>query len=354
MRSEHGGDLYQAKQYCQGEILDFSVNLNPLGAPDSVLRAAAEAALHPEAYPDPDCRELRKALGALHGVPEDWILCGNGASELIYRLAQALRPEQALLASPSFSEYGEALESVGCACTRFELKEEHQFDLTPDFLTEITPGQQLVLLCTPNNPTGRQIPPVLLREILERCRDAGAVLAVDECFLPLAEGGEGSLAPLLGDDPELLLFRAFTKSYAIPGLRLGYCLCSSGELLEKMERCGPCWNVSGPAQAAGLACCEEPDWPARGREVLSRERPYLRSSLERLGLEVIPGAANFLLFRSRGDSTLKERLLSRGILIRSCGNFRGLGPDWYRTAVRSHEDNQRLVSAMEGCLSCQK
>ena len=349
MRREHGGDLLTAETTYRGEILDFSVNLNPLGAPEQVLRAAIDEVYRSAEYPDSSCRLLRRAIGEMHHVSPDYVLCGNGASDLIFRLAYTVHPRKALLTAPAFSEYEAALDSLNSTIEFFPLSPSRYFDVTKDILRWIRPDIELVLLCNPNNPTGRLIAPELLTAVLHRCREVGTLLAVDECFLPLASGQE-PLFPILNQYPNLILIRAFTKSYAIPGLRLGYCLCGNRSLLDRMEQCSPCWSVSGPAQAAGLACCSLPDWPAEGRKFLQEQRPVMQSGLERLGLTVIPGEANFLLFQREGDVTLKERLLNRGILIRCCADYRGLSPDWYRAAVRSCSDNQKLLLALEECL----
>ena len=150
------------------------------------------------------------------------------------------------------------------------------------------------------------------------------------------------MAPYLARYPELFLLRAFTKTYAIPSLRLGYGL-GAPELVERMMAWGPCWNVSGIAQAAGLACCALPQWPEKGRELLECQRPLLAQGLKNHGCQVVPSQANYLLFRLPGVHDLKERLLRHGVLVRSCANYRGLGPDWYRVAVRSEEDNTRFL-----------
>lgn len=341
MALEHGGDLFSAQKIYSGEILDMSVNLNPMGTPPQVLQAARDALDQVREYPDPQCRRLRQAIAQKDGVSPEQIFCGNGAAEVIFRLALALRPRAALLTAPTFSEYEGALAQVGCGCRFHTLREEDDFDVTEAILDDIAPPVELVMVCSPNNPTGRLIPEPLLLRMLARCREIGAVLAVDECFLPLAREGRG-LAPYLAEHPNLFLLRAFTKTYAIPGLRLGYGL-GAPDLVEKLTDWGACWNVSGVAQAAGLACCALPDWPAGGRQMLALERPLLQEGLERLGCRVIPGSANYLLFRAPGVTDLKERLLRRGVLVRSCANYRGLGPDWYRAAVRQRADNERFL-----------
>lgn len=340
----HGGDLYSAKHIYEGQILDLSVNMNPLGAPDSVIQAAEQSLHHLGEYPDPLCRELREAIARADGVRPEQVFCGNGASEVIFRLAQTLHPQSALLLAPTFSEYEAALTQTGCDCRFFTLRREDNFDVTEEILEEIQEGTDLLLLCSPNNPTGRVIGKPLLEKILQKCEQVGAFLALDECFLPLTTGGE-SMAGLLKDHPRFFLLRAFTKTYSIAGLRLGYGL-GDPALVERITANGPCWNVSGPAQAGGLACLKCPDWPQKGKAYLEEHRPILEEGLRSLGCEVIPSGVNYMLFRLPGVRDLKERLLNRGILIRSCADYRGLAADWYRAAVRSEEETERLLTAM--------
>lgn len=341
MTLEHGGDLVSARTIYSGKILDLSVNVNPLGPPPQVLHAARMALEQAGSYPDPLCRELRRAIAQKDGVYPEQIFCGSGAAEVIFRLALALRPKAALLTAPTFAEYEGALARTGCNCRFHVLRREKNFDVTEPILADIRPPVELVILCSPNNPTGRLVPEELLLKILDRCREIGAKLMVDECFLPLARDGKG-LAPYLADYPELFLLRAFTKTYAIPGLRLGYGL-GAPELIERLLTWGHCWNVSGVAQAAGLACCALPEWPARGRQLLEVQRPLLAEGLSRLDCRAVPSSANYLLFRLPGVTDLKERLLRRGVLIRSCANYRGLGPDWYRISVHQAADNERFL-----------
>ena len=173
-RFEHGGDTYG----CPPDLLDCSINLNPMGAPGPVLEGACRAVLDCARYPDPACRGLRRAIARRDGVEEDQILCGNGASDLIYRMALACKLRQALLLAPTFSEYRRALEGVGCQIREHRLEERTGFLPGEDLLEAIVPGVDLVFLCDPNNPTGRLVDGALLRAAAEQCRAVGAVLAL--------------------------------------------------------------------------------------------------------------------------------------------------------------------------------
>lgn len=341
MEHQHGGDIYGIP----GVELDFSVSLNPLGTPFSVLQAAAEAAKATQCYPDPHCRALRRAISCRDGVGEDWVVCGNGASDLIWRLALALRPRRALVTAPTFSEYGQALSAVGCGVEEHSLHREDNFDLSAEILNQITPELDLVFLCDPNNPTGRLIPEDLLTEILSRCRRAGALLAVDQCFLELTEDIPHKLVEQLAGGG-LILLRALTKSYALAGLRLGYCLCQP-ELARRLALAGQPWAVSLPAQAAGeIALQKYPRWPFESIPYICLERERLSSGLTQLGFWVCPSQANYLLFYGQQPG-LDQALLARGLLLRDCANYSGLGPGWRRAGIQTVEKNSRLLQAME-------
>lgn len=347
----HGGDIVGAREIWKGKLLDFSANLNPLGMPESVRKAAEDAVREAIHYPDPLCRELCAAIARRDNVTPEQVLCGNGAADLVFRLAFSQRPRRVLVTAPTFSEYEDAVRAAGGEVVYHRLTPENDFDLTEAVLDDLDDSLDMAFFCTPNNPTGRLINRDLMLRILERCREKGIRVVVDECFLSLSDPGEQvSLAGELESFSNLVLLRAFTKSYAIPGLRLGYCLSADTALLDGLSRCAQPWSVSGPAQAAGLAALAEPEHPARARQLIAVERSWLTDALRELGLQVFPSQVNYILFRAPGVDDLKERLLARGVLIRSCANYVGLGSDYYRVAVRPHRENEGLIGAMKEVL----
>ena len=176
------------------------------------------------------------------------------------------------------------------------------------------------------------------------------MLAVDECFMDFAEDpARCSLCGLLEGWPELVVLKAFTKTWAMAGLRLGYALCGSEALAKALAEEGQPWPVSLPAQAAGMAALDERDYLATLRELIAGERQRMREALTALGLKVVPGEANFLLFHTE-ERALSEKLREKGILLRDCSSFRGLEPGWYRTAVRTEAENGELLRALQEVL----
>ncbi len=344
----HGGDVAGYEARYGRRPLDFSANVSPLGLPEGVRRAVAESLDRADEYPDPLCRRLRAAIARAEGCRPSEILCGAGAADLIFRLALARRPRRALVTAPTFAEYEAALTAAGCAVRRCLLTEEEGFRVTARLLDDLAWQPELVFLCQPNNPTGLPVDPALAGRVLDWCKGSGALLVMDECFVDLLDDGAAySLRRRLAGG-NLLILRAFTKTYAMAGLRLGYCLSSDGALLEAMAACGQPWGVSGPAQAAGIAALAEADYVARLRRLIAAERPRLAAGLRALGCTVYDSRANFLFFRARPG--LDAALAARGILVRSCANYPGLTEGYYRAAVRTAADNDALLAAAGQCL----
>ena len=340
LTNPHGGDIYGG-----GVTLDFSANTNPFGTPEGVLQAVEAALPEMHRYPDPYCRRLVDAIADFEGVQKEYILCGSGAAELIYAYCGAVHPKTAMELAPTFSEYSLGLSRVGSTVKRYGLTPEKDFRLDEQFLRhleETTP--EVVFLCNPNNPTGALIQPELLKKILDFCKSSGIRLFIDECFLDLSDNGV-SMKAYLRDYPNLFLLKAFTKSYGMAGIRLGYCLCSDAGLLKAMAQEVQPWNVSSLAQAAGVAALKEEAFLQKTKELIQTERTWLKERLEGFGYYVCPSSVNYLLFR--GSPQLHETLSAQGISIRNCDNYPGLTSGWYRVAVRRHEENETLIAAID-------
>ncbi|MEE0299012.1 MAG: aminotransferase class I/II-fold pyridoxal phosphate-dependent enzyme, partial [Christensenellales bacterium] len=214
MKLVHGGDTVGYREKYGRDAVDFSANVSPLGMPAAVAQAIGEAAYHADRYPDPLCRELCAAIARAENVPAEWVLCGNGSADLIFRLALSVRPRRALILAPTFAEYAAALETVGCEVCRYELSERNDFALTPEFANAIDENVDMVFLCQPNNPTGQVANRALMQKILEQCQAVGAWLAVDECFLDfLPDGNLFTMKGELAGGRRLFILKAFTKLY---------------------------------------------------------------------------------------------------------------------------------------------
>jgi threonine-phosphate decarboxylase len=341
----HGGDRLSFYEKNGIQPIDFSANINPLGMPP-LAKIALEQAVKQDSfadYPDPHCRKLTAALSQKLSIDPQMILCGNGAAELIYRICLCFAPQHALLVQPTFSEYEQALRQSGCSKIDYHfLRPEEHFLLTDAILPLLTPKLDLLFLCHPNNPTGQLIPDDLLLAIADKCRENGILLVVDECFLEFT-GRESVLQARLADG-NLILLRAFTKFYAMAGLRLGY-LLAAPHLVARLETLGQPWSVSTPAQIAGIAALQQPDFAAQTRKYLASQRKLLVSGLQQAGIKVLSGEANYLFLQA--DSDFADRLAAKGILVRSCSNYPGLNDSYYRIAVRTEAENLALLAALE-------
>lgn len=340
----HGGTTARALGVPGRRFVDFSQNINPLGTPGAALIEARGALENSsDRYPDLDYHELREALGAYLGVAPETVVPTNGGAEALFlaaRVAGERRPgEGALILEPTFSEYAAAARTAGLEpVRRVSRSPEDGFVLDPGFLEDLD-GLAAVFLCNPNNPTGGGLSREEVRGIFRRVCEAGAVLVVDEAFADFTP--EVSVA--LETERGLLVARSFTKFFAVPGLRLGCLVTAEPDLARSFQ---PSWSVNVAAQAAGIAAAGDASFVEESLSETARLREQMSSRLQALpGLMVYPGSANFLLVR--GPVGLVERLARRGVLVRGCAPFMGLGEEYFRVAVRPEDEILLLISAME-------
>ena len=344
IKHKHGGDIYT-----YSECLDFSANCNPLGTPESVKKAVMDSLDSLKDYPQVGYAPLRRAIAEYEDVLPEHVICGNGAAELVFSLCQAVRPHKALIPVPTFAEYEQALESVGCEVEHVLLREEDGFQMKDNFIDWLHKDLDMVFLCNPNNPTGILTDREFLFRVLRVCRELEILLVVDECFLDFVEQGmKYTLKAQLSRYHNLFILKAFTKRYAMAGVRLGYGITENKELLKKITEVTQPWNISVIAQAAGTAALKENEYVERGRSLIFRESPWLKENLKNLGMEVYPSEANYIFFR--GPAGLFEAAVKQKVLIRDCSNYSGLKDGFYRIAVRTHEENEQLITGLKKAL----
>jgi len=337
-RFKHGGDIYEKP----GINLDFSINVNPLGMPDEIKEAVIQDIDSYSRYPDPHCRDLRKALAEHHKIKKDQILCGNGAADCIFRICAARKPQKVLVLAPTFSEYERPVQLFGGRIFEYALDPQKDFLLSADFLEALTEDLDMVFLCNPNNPTGRLVPKGLMEQIAKRCQARDITLVIDECFLPLSSGT--SMIDQLESYSNLLILRAFTKLYAMAGLRLGY-LLGAAKKIQEIEAFGAEWSVSIPAQTAGISALSlEPEWSDQTNHFILEERDWMIERLKGLGAKVYPSETNFILLSH--DVDLFEKLKEQGILVRNCANFTGLDESFIRIGLKTRGDNEKLIQGI--------
>lgn len=364
----HGGDVYSVPVR-----LDYSVNVHPDGVPDFVREAVIRSADRWGQYPDEQLRALRGAFRAAasrfgFSLREEEMIFGDGSAELMYLAARRYEGKKAAVVTPCFTEYRRAFEAAGAFVEAFPLPAETPLtekaaDAVCAFLRRERPAA--LMLGNPVNPTGRAFLKEEVLRIAETCEGTGTDLILDECFVWFTEEPfRHTVVREVFRDPEryrrVLVINAFTKIFAMPGLRFGFGLSPDTEGLKKLEALRQPWPVSVPAEAAALACVERlmqdlslyggKKEAGTGRTDLKAERAFLTEGLRRLGFRVIPSTVNYLLFRAEetpaGGRDLRAACLEKGVLIRSCADFEGLSQGWYRTAVRKHHENEALLRVL--------
>lgn len=340
----HGGlDYAELERLGLGteDIVDFSVNTNPLGPSPRVRQALAEADI--ARYPDPEATALRRALARKTGVAPENILCGNGSAELMRLMGWAfLSPgDRVVIVGPTFGEYEATARMVGAQAVAYRAEASGDFQPDGEAIAELVRQvrPRMVFLCNPNNPTGQCLNMAAIERIL--CACAEGLLVLDEAYVNFAAEAEPSV-PLLKRG-NLVILRSMTKDYALAGLRLGYALAPP-QVLEALRRIRPPWNVNALAQAAGLAALEDEAHLARARALVAGAKEYLAPALRRLGLRPLPSVTNFFLVEVGDGPGFRARLLRRAILVRDCSSF-GL-PHFIRIGARPLSDCERLVQAV--------
>lgn len=343
----HGGDIYRNKvQY------DFSSNINPLGLSEQVKKRINAIDKAYERYPDMEQQLLRSRIADYCGVEQEAVLCGNGASELFFAILHGLMPQKVVIPVPSFLGYERAAEAIAAEVECIPLKEEDGFVPMRDFCALLPEDTDFLFLTDPNNPSGKRIERDELEQILRYCWEKKIWVVLDECFIefcPLDE--EKSVKELINCFSNLIIVRAFTKFFAMPGIRLGYLICKEQEILGKIARQLPEWNISAVAEIAGIAALDELAYYQSSIAYVKQEREFLQAGLRDIAgrknifLKIFDSAANFILLYT--ELPLYEKLLERGILIRDCSNFRGLSKGYYRIAVRTHQENQYFLEVFE-------
>ena len=341
IKTGHGGDIYTRNiEY------DFSANINPLGMPKSVKTAIFKNINACEKYPDVNCTKLKKAIAEFENVETQNIVCGNGAADLIYKIVWAAAPKKALIIAPTFSEYEKALRSFGCEIKYFNLDKKNDFELSEKILDKIS-DIDLMFVCNPNNPVGNIVNPDLMSQIIGKCTEYNIRIVVDECFLNFVENSQKYR--VRADCSDVIVLKAFTKIFAMAGLRLGYLICKDESFCNKIENIGQCWSVSTVAQIAGIAALSEKNHIEKTIEYVKNERNFLTENMKNLGLKIYPSTANFIFFKT--DFPIEKSLLKEKIAVRNCGNYINLNENFYRIAVRTHKENEILISTLERILN---
>jgi threonine-phosphate decarboxylase len=348
---DHGGNLFTVARTLgvnPDQILDFSASINPLGMSSMVRKAlicSLDNLIH---YPDCNHKELKQALAKYHSIPPAHFTIANGSTELIYNLPAMLPGKKALIISPSFSEYVRALNQHHWEAEHFILTPESNFSIdTYKLERALAGGVDALFICNPGNPNGTLYPQRVIEKIYSLCLSSGTFMVLDEAFMDFCEDASAKRTIIHSDNS--IILRSMTKFFGIPGLRLGYAI-SNATLAERLDSMGGPWSVNTLALAAGVAALQDVQ---HNHETLDFIRQERRTLFEHLGqfsqFKLYPSNTNYILVEIKegmSSRELKERLLPQRIMIRDCASFMGLTGNFFRIAIRTSDENKRLLECM--------
>lgn len=363
----HGGNAKEISRSMgidYNNIIDFSANINPLGMPESAKEAIVNNLDAVEKYPDITYFELRNSIrdfenSKIHNeelkINNEEIILGNGAAEVLFNIVKAIEPKEVLIPAPTFSEYEEAVDAVDGKVNLYYLKEENQFTIQEDILDCINEKMDLIFICNPNNPTGVITDKNLLKKILYKSLENNAYVVIDESFLHFIKE-DFSMITFIKNYKNLIIIKSLTKFFAIPGIRIGYGLNSDKMLLEKVNRITPAWNINILAEEAVKSALKDNKYIEASIEFMKKEKDYLYNEIKEIyGIKAFKPSVNFIFFKLDSkegllDMDIKNKLIEKNILIRSCSNYHGLDNTYYRIAVRNHKDNIVIVNTLKEIL----
>lgn len=339
------------------EIIDFSINVNPLGPPDSVIKSLKENIESISKYPNQTPQDLKNRLAEYAGTSPDRIIIGNGSNDLIYLITRSIvkREDKVTIVEPTFTEYRKAVMNQGGKIETIRLREQddYRFNLKyPEY--EIKKDTKLIFLCSPNNPSGGMIPLDQLKTLLRKAERSNTTVVIDEAFLEFCDNpNKYNTAEL--DFENLIILRSFTKFFGIPGLRFGYGIVPDN-ISEELAKTQVNWNVNSLAQIAAKVAIKDKRFIKETRRTIEKGKKFLKNSLENIeNLRVFPSDANFFLIKitdnSLNASKILEKLLEKGIAVRPCQDFKYLSENYFRTSVRTKEDCKKLVINLREILS---
>ena len=335
-------------------IVNFAGNVNPLGLPASVKEAVATHADLFSSYPDREYLSLRNVLSNYCDVPADYILPGNGSSELIALLIEARAPKHTLILGPTYSEYSRELTFSGSTQDYYHLQETSDFrpDLEDLFHT-LSDGYDFLIICNPNNPTSSAIFRDELKELLAFCKRKNIFVMIDETYVEFAPDISAITAvPLTKQFSNLMVLRGVSKFYAAPGMRFGYGITGNSEFLKTMREKQIPWSLNSLGAFAGEMLFQDHDYYQQTRNLILSERQKMYETIKTLPtFKIYPAYANFLLVKILKDGVTSfdvfERCIQKGLMIRDCSSFQCLEGEYVRFCIQMPEENQRLLDLLQ-------
>lgn len=356
----HGGNVEKIAAELnipKNQFKDFSANINPLGFPKNLRQVLIQSLSEVETYPDPSYSDLKSAIARHFKVSATDIFVGNGATQVLDESIRVKKASDALILAPTFGEYEQVFRRQGITVHHYQLQEKNNFVLNiDDLISYLKQHPKIIVICltNPNNPSGQLVPVQEIRKLADFCQQQNCLLILDEAFIDLTVGQQASFVEELKATDQVYVIRAATKFFAIPGLRLGYCITKNEYLKKLLKVQEDSWSVNTLADVFGQHMFKETEYIQQTHDWLNSAQPKLFAALKKIKeIKVYPSSTNFFLFRCE-DADLRNKLLQKKVIIRQCDDYVGLGRNYYRVAVRSAPDNALLVKALKEVLGSDK
>lgn len=353
----HGSDIEKICDYYhlnKEDIVKFGANVNPLGLSASVKKEIAENVDLFSSYPDRDYVSLRNTISEYCRIPAEFILPGNGSSELISLLIQERAPKHTLILGPTYSEYSRELSFSGSTQEYYHLQENNDFEPDiPDLCQKLEQGYDFLILCNPNNPTSSAITQEDLRSLISFCAKKNIFVMIDETYVEFAPDISAITAvPLTREFTNLMVLRGVSKFFAAPGMRLGYGITGNMDFLSKMREKQTPWSLNSLGAFAGEIMLQDEDYIKETRNLILSERDRMIQELKNVDTyKVYPAYANFILLKIQKDGLTSyevfEACIKQGLMIRDCSSFQCLDGEFVRFCIMMPEDNGRLLEVLK-------
>ena len=341
----HGGR--NPSQSTDSRIIDFSSNVSPAGTPLSVKKSLKKNIENIKHYPDSSSSTVISSLRKYTNLEKSNLIVGNGAIEILYNFCFAFlsKKTKVLIPIPTFQEYETAAKLNECNISYFKtMNLSENLDI---FISKI-PKNGCIFICNPNNPTGQLLSKNQLLQIIKKAKKLSTIVFLDECFIEMVPESNESVISYVEKYKNLFVLRSLTKSFALPGIRIGYA-AGSKEIIDILQKIKIPWSVNSLAQDAANSALKNKSHLDKSNSIIQKELIFLTNKIDKLnGFDCDSSSTNFILIKTKKDSTqLQKKLLEHKILIRDCKNFRGLDNHHIRIAVKSHKDNLKLVKVLE-------
>lgn len=352
----HGSDLEKIEAFYgipKEKIISFSSNVNPLGISDKLKEHLASHLDVITTYPDREYTSLRNSIATYTGTEKEYIIPGNGTTELISLVFQVIHPGKSLILGPTYSEYEREIQLGGGSASYFVLKEEDDFSLNTDaLLQELDKDYQLLVICNPNNPTSTCLAPENMQKIVAFCHEKNIFVLVDETYIEFVENVTAASAiGLCKTYSNLIVLRGTSKFFASPGLRLGYGVTANEDILNAIHLYVNPWSINSLAVTAGEFMFSDRDYIEATRQLIFKERERLVMELKKIpDLKVYEPTANFVLVKILTErysaQDLFEAAIQKGLMLRNCSSFHSLNDKFFRFCFLLPEQNDMLLNCI--------